>query len=220
MKTPLPSEDHKTYREYEALAMLKYLLPEQFANLHKAEAPDLQDTEHSLGVEVTYGGSQEDELISGESIKYSQARTDKERERIREKIQQHDGDRDDISTSYPVGTSEKDKANIQRIFRKKLKKAENYRKKFRHLGIVIIIDIPLFYQYGQIWGKWLSALNDSSVCKYEFVVLSHWGGIDIYNFKTKQYLNRGISQEDRDALKKLARMTTEGIIKDDDCVWR
>ena len=41
----LQASQHKTYREYEALAVLKFSFPELFSNLHKAEAPDLQDSD-------------------------------------------------------------------------------------------------------------------------------------------------------------------------------
>ena len=217
---PLSSEDHKTCREYEALAMLKFLLSEQFSSLRKSEAPDLQDTEHSLGVEVTWGGSQDDELISGESIKYSRAKTDEEREKILNKIREHGGDRNEISTTYPVGTSEKDKVNIEKAFRKKLKKAEKYRKKFDHLGVVIMVDIPMiFFDVDFDWRAWFSEINERSSSKYDFVVLSHWSGISLYDFKTREYIQKWIDREDRRALCKLARMATEGIIKDNDPVW-
>lgn len=218
---PLPSEAHKTCREYEALAMLKFLLSEQFENLHKADAPDLQDPEHSLGVEVTWGGSEDDEKISGESIKYSNAQSDQERKRILKKIRALGGDRDEISTTYPAGTSEKDKANIEKAFRKKLKKAEKYRKNFDHLGIVIMIDIPMiFFKPDFDWKEWLFEINESSISNYDFVILSHWSGIDLYDFRTREYTQCRIEREDRAALCKLARMTTEGIVKDDDPVWR
>ena len=140
----------------------------------------------------------------------------KTKEIILQKIRKNGGNRDDISTNYPVGTSEGDKKNIIKAFRKKLKKVDNYRQSFRYIGLAIIIDIPLFFFDDPKWGNWLSDINDGS---FDFVALIHWSGLEIYDFKTGEYSIKRISREDMDALKRLGRMAAEGIIKDDDPVW-
>lgn len=96
--TALPFKDIKTSREYFALGVLKYSFPDQFSNLKKGKAPDLQDMEGSLGVEVTWGGSERDELISGESYKYSHAKTEKDRERCLRIIRQKNNTEDKLPT--------------------------------------------------------------------------------------------------------------------------
>lgn len=216
VRSALPAKLIKTSREYKALAILKYSFPERFHKLQKSEAPDLQQSDGKLAVEVTWGGSQRDEQISSESIKYSHAKTEAEKEIILQKIRKNGGNRDDISTNYPVGTSEGDKKNIIKAFRKKLKKVDNYRQSFRYIGLAIIIDIPLFFFDDPKWGNWLSDINDGS---FDFVALIHWSGLEIYDFKTGEYSIKRISREDMDALKRLGRMAAEGIIKDDDPVW-
>ena len=114
----------------------------------------------------------------------------------------------------------KNKVNVEKAFRKKLKKTESYRRKFNHLGIVIVVDIPMmFFETDFDWKEWLFEINESSVYNYDFVILSHWSGLDLYDFRTREYAQRRIDRNDRDALRKLARMTTEGIIKEDDLVW-
>lgn len=206
----------KTSREYKVLAILKYSFPERFSKLQKSEAPDLQEPDGELAVEVTWGGSPRDGLISGESVKYSHAKTKDEKDKIRQKIQKNGGDRNDISTNYPVGTSEGDKKSVIEAFRKKLKKVDNYRQSFLRIGLAIIIDIPLFLIDDPDWGNWLSDINNSS---FDFVALIHWSGVDIFDFKTGEYSKQRICREDMDALKRLGRMTAEGKIKDDDPVW-
>ena len=42
----------------------------------------------------------------------------------------------------------------------------------------------------------------------------------MYDVKTGQYKSHRINCEDMDALKRVGRMAAEGIIKDDDPVWR
>ena len=214
--TALSAELIKTSREYNVLAILKYSFPERFSKLHKAEAPDLQDDDGTLAVEVTWGGSPRNALISGESLKFSHAKTEAEKERSLRIIRKNGGERDAISTSYPVGTSEGDKKCVIEVFRKKLKKVDDYRRSFQHIGVAIIIDIPLFFFDDPQWGKWLSGINGD---RYDFVALIHWSGVNIYDFRTEEYSNLRISREDMDALQRLGRMAAEGIITDDDPVW-
>ena len=215
--TALPMGKIKTSREYYALAVLKYSFPEQFSGLRKGESPDLQDADSSLGVEVTWGGSPQDEIISGESYKYSHAKSDKDREKCLQQIRRNGGDRNEYSTSYPVSTSDSDKKHIQNVLIKKLKKIYSYREHFKRLGLAILIDIPLFFFDDPQWGDWLSHINKGG---FDFVALLHWSGVDIYDFNTGEYASYRIEREDMDALKRLGRMATEGIIGDDDPVWR
>lgn len=212
----LPTELIKTSREYYVLAVLKYSFPACFSKLKKAECPDLQALDGDVGIEVTWGGSPQNELITGESVKYSHARNAAEKEKILQKIRENGGNRDEIAISYPIGTAEGDKQNVIRVFKKKLKKVDRYRKHFQNIGLAIMIDIPLFFFGDRSWGKWLSDINNNA---FDFVALVHWSGVDIYDFRFEQYSRSRISREDRDALQRLGRMAAEGIIKDDDPVW-
>lgn len=215
--TALPAELIKTSREYTTLAILKYSFPDCFSTLHKAESPDLQDDEGKLGIEVAWGGAPRNELITSEGLKYSRAKNEKAREKCLQIIRQNGGDRDEISITYPVGTAEDDKKHVQNIFRKKLKKVDNYRKAFKQVGLAIMIDIPLFYFTDSDWGQWLSDLNQGA---FGFVAIIHWSGVDIYDFSSKKYFSKRIDRETMGDLSKLARMTAEGIIKDTDPAWK
>lgn len=217
VKSPLPPEKIKISREYEVMAILKYSFPERFAGLRKAEAPDLQDAKRNLGIEVTSALSPRDEQITGESIKYFHAKTEAEREKCLRIIHKCGGTRDEISIGYPVSTADSDKAHVIDAFRKKMKKVDQYHEQFQHVGLAILIDIPLFFFYDSEWGKWLDEINER---KFSFVALVHWSGVDIYDFSARKYLTKRIIREDMDALKKLGRMAAEGIIKDNDSVWQ
>lgn len=214
--TALPIEKIKTSREYYALAVLKYSFPEQFAGLRKGETPDLQDVDRNIGVEVTWGGSPRDEIINGESYKFSHAKSDNDRKKCLQRIKENGGDRNEYSISYPVSTSDGDKKHIQNVLTKKLKKIDSYRVRVNRIGLAILIDIPLLFFDDPQWGDWLSPINKGS---FDFIALVHWSGIDMYDFKMEEYISFRIEREDMDALKKLGRMTAEGIIKDDDPVW-
>lgn len=213
----LTAEKIKTSREYFVLATLKYSFPEEFAGLHKAEAPDLQDDFKGLGIEVTSGLSPNDERISGESVKYSHAKTEKERAKCLKIIESCGGTRDEFSIGYPVATASSDREHVVNVFKKKLNKVDEYQKKYGHIGLAILIDIPLFFFDDKDWGKWLKELNDN---KFEFVALVHWSGVDIYNFISGEYSIKRIGRDDMDALKKVGRMAAEGLILDNSPIWK
>ena len=215
--TSLPPEEIKTYREYLALAVLKYSFPEKFSRLHKAEAPDLQDIDGGIGIEVTYGGSPCDESISGESYKYSHAKTESDRERCLNNIRRNGGDRDYYTVSYPPTTSKDDIAYVKTVFQKKQKKYNEYQKHFHCLGLAIVIDFPTFLITGFNWGEWLSQINNS---KYTFVAIIYHYGIYIYDFATREYISNKIDTTNINSIQNLARMATERIITDDDPVWQ
>lgn len=54
---------------------------------------------------------------------------------------------------------------------------------------------------------------------YDFIVIIHLTGADMYCFKTKNYYNRSISKDDLNVLKIIARMTAENIINESDPLW-
>lgn len=217
IQTALPSEKMKTSRELYVLATLKYLCPEEFSSLEKGETPDLKSTDGLLGIEVTWGGSPSDEIINGESYKFSHAKTYKDKQKCLKKIRAQGGDRNSYSISFPVTTARKDKINIQDIFQKKLKKLDVYREKCQRLGLAIQIDIPLFLLTDKNWESWLSEVNHDG---FDFVIIIHWSGIDIYDFKTGEYRSFRTTREEQQSLKIIARLTAEGIISDNDPEWK
>jgi hypothetical protein len=52
-----------------------------------------------------------------------------------------------------------------------------------------------------------------------FAVLVHWSGVDLYDFNTKKYIFKMISKQEMLTLKKIGRLTAEGIITVEDDVW-
>lgn len=216
VKHALSQELIKTSREYYVLAVLKYSFPEKFSGLRKSETPDLQDLKKGLGIEVTWGDSPINELISGESYKYTQANTQADRVKCLKKIRQHGGDRNLFSTSYPISTAEGSLAFIQNAFQKKKSKIVMYRQNVQCLGLAIIIDIPIIIISDFQWEENLSDQNNDG---FNFVVLIHWSGVDMYDFDTKKHTSKMISNQDMRNLKKIGRLTAEGIITVDDDVW-
>lgn len=57
---PAESEIKKHSQEYRALATMRYLYPMKYDSLSIGEAPDLQDSKNSLGIEVTVAVKEKD----------------------------------------------------------------------------------------------------------------------------------------------------------------
>lgn len=207
----------KKSEEYYALAVLKYCDKLRFLSLHKAESPDLQDDNGILGIEVTNAESPRDQQINGESIKYRHAKTEEEKEKSLRIIRRNGGDQNAYCTTYPAGTDTKELKNIQNAYRKKLKKLNTYREKCFEVGLLIQIDVPICVLGDIQWGDLLYQENENG---FDFVVLLHWSGIDMYEMNTGKYSSLRIEHEDMIALKKLGRMAAEGIVKDDDPIWQ
>lgn len=215
---PLSSNLIKVSKEYFALALLRYCIPNQFDCLKKAESPDLQDDNGLIGIEVTDATSEQEQQISGESIKYSKAKFEEERQKSLSIIRRNGGDRNEWFISYPVSNEEREKKNVKRAYLRKLKKVECYRKVCTRLGLFIEIDTqPLFAAKDLDWEK----CSLSSTGKgFDFVILSSWKGLELYDFEIKENRSITIKREDRDTLKFLARLTAEGIINENDPEWQ
>ena len=216
VKHVLSQELIKTSKEYYVRAVLKYAFPERFSGLQKSETPDLQDVKKSLGVEVTWGDSHISEIISGESYKYTQANTQADKEKCLKKIRKNGGDRNLVLTSYPLSTSEGSLTCIQKAFQNKKSKIEKYRQNVQCIGLAMIIDIPIIIISDYHWEESLTNQNNNG---FDFAVLVHWSGVDLYDFNTKKYIFKMISKQEMLTLKKIGRLTAEGIITVEDDVW-
>jgi len=210
-------ELRKLSQEYYALAVLKYCDKQRFGGLRKAESPDLQDSEGYLGIEVTDSTSAQEQQISGESIKFRNAKTDTERENALRIICRNGGDRNAQHTSYPIGTKEGVLKNVQNAYCNKLKKLSKYRRKCSKIGLVIRIDFPISILGNTQWGTLLTGKKEDD---FDYIILLHWSGIDIYDVRIDAYSHFRINREDMDDLKRLGRMTAEGIINDNDPIWQ
>lgn len=115
-----------------------------------------------------------------------------------------------------MATAESDKNHVINVFTKKIKKIEKYREKFERVGLAVLVDIPLCLIIDSKWGGWLTDINNGS---FDFAVLIHWFGTEMYSFASNEYHSSRICREDVDALKILARLTAEEIISDKDEIW-
>lgn len=58
--TSINSGIQKHSQEYKVLAILRYLYPQKFLTMINGEAPDLQDNENGVGIEVVSAAQEND----------------------------------------------------------------------------------------------------------------------------------------------------------------
>ena len=217
----LDSHLWKTSNEYTALASLKYCFGEKYRYLRKAEAPDLQDAENSVAIEVTDSVTPNDAQIIGEFTKLSQVITEEQKEKCRKKIIQNGACL--LSDGMIAGKSrgpETERHEIINAFVQKLSKLSRYRKMgFANIGLLIYHEKPVFPETIDNFPKWLADAQKDCADKYNFVYILHVDGLLFYDFASGEKIEIIIPHEDSFALGNLGRMAAEGEVKDDDPIW-
>lgn len=217
----LDSHFWKTSNEYTALASLKYCFGEKYRHLRNAEAPDLQDVENSVAIEVTDSVTPNDAQIIGEFTKLSQVITEEQKEKCRKKIIQNGACLlSDGMMAWQSRGPETEKREIINAFVQKLSKISEYRKMgFANIGLLIYHEKPAFSETIDNFPKWLIDAQKDCADKYDFVYILHVRGLLFYDFASGEKSEVVIPREDRLALGNLGRMAAEGEVKDDDPIW-
>ena len=218
----LDSHLWKTSVEYTALAALKYCYGDKYKTLIKSESPDLQDVENGLAIEVTDSVTEKNAKTIGEFVKLKSAKSEKDREKSRRKIEQNgcklwmDG-----VMFWPTISLENERYEIIDAYVQKLNKVAEYRKKgFTKVGLLIYHEKPIFRDTETDFPQWLIQAQVDHANKFDFVYLFHNAGLIFYDFADETIVHTPISHEDREALGNLGRMMAEGEISDDDPIWR
>lgn len=205
--------------EYTALAVLKYCEDETYRFLHHGDAPDLQDTTNSIGIEVTRAVDQDEAMLGSEFVKLAAKNDPKEKEKCRERIGQTGAKlMEDWGMTYSSLKPEKE--IIVQAFTSKLSKVASYRKKgFSSVGVFIYREDPLFSDTESEWFEWLQSAQAKTPDRFDFAYLCYISGLLFYDFKKQAATKREIIQADLEALLKLGSMAAIGEIKDDDPIW-
>lgn len=126
----------KYSQEYRVLATLRYVYPEKFDAMITGEAPDLQDSTSSTGIEVTVAVKADDMKVSRAFSELNQGKP-KDIEKRKNIIESSGysfvplkGENVVISTS---GTDDGEKSFFQQSILRKIKKLQQYRTNFRRL---------------------------------------------------------------------------------------
>ena len=141
---PLHRRKRKDYNEELALLVLKQRFPDQFSNLIRKDAPDLQDEDGRIGIEVVEAIDENKAEIDGV---FSNRRIDNSSisyEKCKKIIEKNGGELDEFGITYPVTTGRDEKTIIQNAVHKKMEKYNEYKKKgFKKLSLFVLFYEPL-----------------------------------------------------------------------------
>ena len=217
------AELQKHSQEYRVLATLRYLLPQQYEMITAGESPDLQDIKNSIGIEVTAAVRENDMKVSRIFSGLRQQNDEKKAEKRIKKIESCGyslvpirGEKISVITS---GTSNEEKIFLQESVRKKKQKFEQYRSKFRTLGLaIVLLEIPTT-EAEDCCIDWINEELQKDQDSIDFMyVISHRFCI-YYDVRMVRSGKWTISNEENRSLCTIARMTAEGELSLDDQEW-
>lgn len=213
----------KHSQEYRVLVTLRYLYPSKFDTMITGEAPDLQDSANSTGIEVTAAVKEDDMKVSRAFSELNQGKP-KDIEK-RKNIIKSSGyffvplkdEKVAISTS---GTTDGEKRFFQESIRRKTKKIQQYRSNFKRMGLAILLpEIPTSYAENHL-SEWITELLDESANLFDFVyVISHRFCL-YYDTQAKITEKHSLTQDESLSLATIGRMTAEGELTMTDTEWQ
>lgn len=167
----------KHSQEYRVLATLRYLYPSKFDTMITGEAPDLQDSASSTGIEVTAAVKEDDMKVSRAFSELNQGKP-KDIEKRKKTSNQAD-----ISLFLlkmkrlrylPPELPTERNAFFKKAYEERRKKIQQYRSNFKRMGLAILLpEIPTSYAENHL-SEWITELLDESANLFDFVyVISH-----------------------------------------------
>ena len=202
---PLRSEEIKYYMENFALAVLRYC-SDEYDNWSACDAPDLQSSDGTTGIEVTEVAIGMNRAIVGDCLHYWETGD----VRYKNKAEQRGATAGDMFYILPSFDSNDELSALETIFRKKLAKLSLYKKRgFRKIGLIMVMDglpIPSTAKY---WADVVRVVQSASELKYDFVYFTYCSVLSRYDCSAGTVTNTDLDRSDYDALKKYARCIIE-----------
>lgn len=218
---PINSSLQNCSQEYRVLATLRYLYPGRFDTMVKAESPDLQDCKNNIGIEVTVGVQERD--MKANRIFSELCQESKGQEKCKRIIESCGYAvlplKDETFAIYTSGTSDGERDVFQKSIRRKEKKIQQYRTKFKKIGLAILLpEIPTSDAEDH-FSKWISELTVDIENQFDFFfVISHRFCI-YYSAQGKISEKKAITKDESRFLSTIGRMTAEGEISLTDVEW-
>lgn len=203
--TPLDSEKMKYSTEAFAWLALRYCFDE-YKDLQLADAPDLQDINSMIGIEVTELAIKSVKVVDGNWLHYRKTGDEK----YQRKASFLGGEIDESSCSYPVTTSKDELNSMQEVLIKKINKVTSYRKKgFEKLGLIIVFNEPPLPNTAQKWSETVKEVQSTSSEKFDIIFFLYRNAISYC--KSDTYKTEYIVLEEQmvDELSKYARYIAE-----------
>ena len=201
---------------------MRYVYPEKFDAMTTGEAPDLQDSTNSTGIEVTAAVKEDDMKVSRAFSELNQGKPKNIAKR--KKIIESSGysfvplkdEKVAISTS---GTADGEKYFFQQSILRKTKKLQQYQTNFKRIGLAILLpEIPTSYAENHL-SEWICEMFDESANLFDFVyVISHRFCL-YYDTQAKSTEKHSLPQDESWLLATIGRMTAEGELSMTDEEW-
>ena len=202
---PLSAENMKYYNENFALAVLRYCF-DGYDGWTVCDAPDLQSSDHSEGIEVTELTISLNKAIVGDCLHYWETGDVK----YREKAEHRGATAGDMYYILPSVDSDDELSALETVFRKKLRKLSSYKKRgFRTLGLMIVMDGLPISSTEKNWADVVRVLQSDSPEKYDLFFFVYPSVLCRYNCSDGTVERTEIGRSDYAALEKYARIMTE-----------
>ena len=213
----------KVSQEYRVLAVLRYLFPGEYEQMEHGDKPDLQDSINHIGIEVTAAVLEDDIKASRLLAEIDDNSSERQMESI-EKISQccyeyHNTD-GIKSITKGGGASDSDKECFCNAIIKKSKKADNYKKDYKRLGLaVILFETPLRDTEDHIID-WIKEIHSEIKTSFDMIFVISSRFCFICDIKNDYMDKKCLENTDNQLLCKIARMTAEGDLTLDSIEWK
>ena len=220
---PIQPELLKHSQEYRVLATLRHLFPQEYDNMITRDAPDLQDDEKGVGIEVTLAANPKDtqaarlfsELSLAQPIK-APSLLIKEIESLGYTVQDYPGGRRLVKSG---GISSNNETAFKESIKRKSQKIQKYRSAFPRVGLAILLtEIPDRETENNLI-QWIEQVDGEIKPTFDFFFVISERFCLYYEPETNISKKRSITREENDQIRSIARKTAEGELTMNSSEW-
>ena len=209
---PLTSRYRKKYVESISLNLLKYCYGNTYSEFYVDDAPDIQNKDKSIGIEVVEAITYEEAQIEGEFTKYRLQSNPRDEERSKQLIERNGAKIEEFGLSYPLKDSTGEILSFQCALRKKMGKLASYKSHgFDKLGVFIFYNESLIPIKLEDLKKYIDNVLNEYSDKYDFIYLGYSCGLIYYDILTGNIQINTIERTDYNQLQYETRQKVETI---------
>lgn len=201
----------KKSQEYRVLGTLQFIFTEKFDKLSVSEAPDLQDADGNVGVEVTTAVSESDMKASSAFCSYKKAVDEKSKKRAERKISETSSEivlYENGITAMRSSGGMNEECEYKKSVIKKVKKSNNYKRVVKHLYLAVVLPEIPSSEAESNYPRWTREIIRNREFEEVYVISERFCiKIDLLRGENSFFK---ISNDQNLAIRKIARMTAEG----------
>ena len=201
----------KKSQEYRVLGTLQFIFTEKFDKLSVSEAPDLQNANGDIGVEVTTAVSENDMKASSAFCFYQKAVDEKSKKRAERKIFETSSKivlYENGITAMRSSGGMNEECEYKESIIKKIKKSNNYKRIVKHLYLAVVLPEIPSREAESNYPRWTRDIIRNSEFEEVYVISERFCiRIDLLRGENSVFK---ISDDQNLAIRKIARMTAEG----------